>query len=1290
MKPQSETVQNLIHQIVELVHLSIFLLLSFNFIQFANSQTISTIAGSGEPGYFLDGQFASIARLNFPNAVSFGSSELLHFAETHTNRIRLIDEEGRLDTVAGTFGGFSGDIGPATAAQLFRPVDFCFDGQGNLLIVDQGNQRIRKVDSHGIITTFAGNGTQGFSGDGGAAVEAALNMPAGIAVDSIGNVYIADQMNHRVRKVDTNHMISTVVGNGTPAFSGDQGSAIYAEINQPSGLFIDPNDNLYIADTGNQRIRKVDPHGQINTIAGNGTAAFSGDGNFAVYASLNQPAGIYVDRWENIWIADEGNHRIRKIDPEGIIHTVAGNGTAGFAGDGGDALNAQLNHPSDMTVDQYGNIFIADSNNHRIRRVEAFPGILQFSQSVFRVAENVRHAEITVSRLYGTNGEVSVRYITTDGTAVSGSDYEKKTGIITFAHHDSEDKTFTIPILKDAIPEKEETIHLQLLNPSGGAILGERDTATLAILGNRPPTASQQTVSIDEDMSLAINLTGEDPDGDTLQVEVVTHPQHGWLSDINSPAGWVTYHPNHDFNGSDSFHFQMNDGELLSNQTFVRITVHPLNDPPVPIPQTVETKENTSIALTLISNDIDSTTRTYEIASPPHHGTLLNFNPQTGEIIYKPTSEYLGNDAFSFYARDPFIRSPQSATVTIHIHPKIPFTYTPTSTRTPTATPTYSPTNTPRQGNHAPKIDIPASEPIVVRQNQIKMLSVFVTDEENDSVKITLSPETPAHLLKTGKVNDTIVADFQLDTSQIGEFQFTVFAYDGSHATQQSILIWVLNKSRPYTFTPTTTSTSTVTPTLPPTNTPSSTATPSDTPTHPPSPTSSHTPSPTLSPTLSPTPTLTRTATATRTPDYSLTKTPTGFQFPTFTFSPTPTVTFTFTPTLSPSPVPTGIHTKTPRPDNHPPTIDLVPGDIHYVLKNQEIIITATVADADQDSFQISLSPDAPVQKQSEVNLQGRVFIDYRLDTSQLGTFQFTIFADDGFEMTSRQVHYSVVRTLPTHTPTRPATPSPTPTPTLSKRVVVTDNLSSYADLTGVGDHDSRTNRALVIRWDLSSTIPLLTDISSIHIYAKDNQNAPYAFLGRTQTGEKEYFEWNANAQFLATPFRQGPQYGNVYTFRLYALTKSGVPRFYGPFETVGGVEYLPVVTITDTVLTHKDISNEEDRDPPEKIDLVIRWHLDSSEVDSNTIAEYHVYVTDPELGTPRFLGRTDQASKNYLVWQSNSPEIVYPFQEGPQFGKSYRFRVYAITKSGNPRFFGPYENAGAVVVRKQDSISTH
>src|SRR5581483_10911073 len=259
--------------------------------------------------------------------------------------------DGTITTVA---GGGVGDHGPATNAAVSLPAGLAVDSAGSLLIADLLGNRIRKV-SNGIITTVAGTGVEGYSGDSQPATAALLNNPSGVAMDVAGNIFIADTFNNRIRRIATNGVITTVAGSGGQTYSGDNGAAISAAFNLPQGLTLDAVGNIFIADTYNNRIRKIATNGVITTVAGNGAQGYAGDGGAATNASLNFPYNVAVSATGDLFIADCYNHRVRMVGTNGIINTLVGTGASGYSGDGGPATNAQLNHPQGLMLDAAGN-----------------------------------------------------------------------------------------------------------------------------------------------------------------------------------------------------------------------------------------------------------------------------------------------------------------------------------------------------------------------------------------------------------------------------------------------------------------------------------------------------------------------------------------------------------------------------------------------------------------------------------------------------------------------------------------------------------------------------------------------------------------------------------------------------------------------------------------------------------------------------------------------------------------------------------------------------------------------
>ncbi|MFI5196504.1 MAG: T9SS type A sorting domain-containing protein [Chitinophagales bacterium] len=343
-----------------------FIIFSFS----AHAQIITTFAGTGTPGYNGDGIACTASTLDTPAGVAVDHAHNVYIGDSWNYRIRKVNTSGIITTIAGTgVSGYSGDNGPATLAKINVTTCVFADDSGNVYFADLVNSCIRKINTLGIITTIAGSGTPGFSGDNGPATLAQLYEPDGVYADSLGNIYISDELNNRIRKVNSSGIITTIAGGGTVL--GDGGPATAALLNEPGGITMDSSGNLYIADIYNQRVRKVNTSGIITTIAGNGTlCGYNGDGIPATSARLCGPGSVKADRHGNIYIAEGGGQRIRKINTSGIITTIAGNGMQGFSGDNGPAIAAQFDNPASIAIDDSVNMYIADSWNNRIRRIE--------------------------------------------------------------------------------------------------------------------------------------------------------------------------------------------------------------------------------------------------------------------------------------------------------------------------------------------------------------------------------------------------------------------------------------------------------------------------------------------------------------------------------------------------------------------------------------------------------------------------------------------------------------------------------------------------------------------------------------------------------------------------------------------------------------------------------------------------------------------------------------------------------------------------------------------------------
>ena len=343
--------------------------------------TLTIFAGTGSTGiYGGDNNPAVNAALSLPTDVAVDSAGNVYIADFGNSRVRRV-AGGIITTVAGNNAGAPFTEGQgAVNVRLSGPTGVTVDRNGNVYFVEagvgsgtglaRGEFKVYKVSTQGIINTFAGTGVPSYSGDGGPALNAQLESAAGVTVDGNGNVLIADTSNHRLRVVALNGTITTISGNGTPGFTGENSSPAGAQLNSPQGVAVDAQGHVYIADSGNSRIRRIDPGGNIFTYAGNGNASYFGDGLAARLASVNQPEGVALDAAGNIYIADTLDNAVRKVGPDGVITTIAGYGTPGFNGDGGPANKAALDHPRGVAVDSSGAVYIADTGNNRVRKID--------------------------------------------------------------------------------------------------------------------------------------------------------------------------------------------------------------------------------------------------------------------------------------------------------------------------------------------------------------------------------------------------------------------------------------------------------------------------------------------------------------------------------------------------------------------------------------------------------------------------------------------------------------------------------------------------------------------------------------------------------------------------------------------------------------------------------------------------------------------------------------------------------------------------------------------------------
>jgi sugar lactone lactonase YvrE len=335
-----------------------FFLLGMEPSGFAQNYSVSTLAGSGSAGYG-DGNGTS-ASFNDPNGVAVDGSGNLYVADRVNHRIRKITPSGSVTTMAGSGSAGYAD-GNGTSASFNGPIGVAVDGNDNVYVADQNNDRIRKITPSGSVTTLAGSGSAGYADGNG--TSASFSAPFDVAVDGNGNVYVSDAMNARIRKITPSGSVTTLAGSGDRAHADGNGTS--ASFSPPMGVAVDGSGNLYVGDLGNERVRKITPSGSVTTLAGSGSKGYA-DGN-GTSASFNRPCAVAVDDVGNIYVGDYWNNRIRKITPSGSVTTLAGSGSAGYAD--GNGTSASFNGPGGVAVDGSGNVYVADSENNRIRKI---------------------------------------------------------------------------------------------------------------------------------------------------------------------------------------------------------------------------------------------------------------------------------------------------------------------------------------------------------------------------------------------------------------------------------------------------------------------------------------------------------------------------------------------------------------------------------------------------------------------------------------------------------------------------------------------------------------------------------------------------------------------------------------------------------------------------------------------------------------------------------------------------------------------------------------------------------
>lgn len=392
-----------------------------------SAQIITTVAGTGNFGYNGDGIPATSANMSGPTGVAVDKHGSFFICNSLDCRIRKVSQDGIITTVVGTGTfGFSGDGGPATLAAIHQPEGLHIDRFGNLYFCDNSNNRVRKVDTNGIITTVAGDGDPSFGGDGGPATSAKLWGPMSVYVDEGGNIYIADAGNKRIRKVDADGTITTIAGTGVSGYNGDGISANSAMIGFPRGVSKGKNGNIYIGDISNRRIRMIDRLGYISTVVGTGISGHEGDNGPATNAKILGPKDIVFDKYGNMYFADGGTDRVKKVNTAGIITNVAGSDDIGFGGDGGPATAASLVQPGSIALMPNGDLLIADFGSKRVRMVTNVVGVNNMPEPIYDrvvIFPNPTYGHFEVRLSAHIKEEVTIRIFDITGRCMFSKQY---------------------------------------------------------------------------------------------------------------------------------------------------------------------------------------------------------------------------------------------------------------------------------------------------------------------------------------------------------------------------------------------------------------------------------------------------------------------------------------------------------------------------------------------------------------------------------------------------------------------------------------------------------------------------------------------------------------------------------------------------------------------------------------------------------------------------------------------------------------------------------------------------